>query len=333
MRKILLAVTAALAITSCSQNEEFENSNQQTKIGLTSIVRKTTRAVDTNNDNFLGFTVSSYVTDGDYDGVSSLGTAYMNGIAYTKGNAAAPWTTSNTETYYWPSTNSGKKVQFFAYPTTDPTSYSLPADGGYPTISFTVDNTPKNQKDLVVAHAANMTSTSEGVTDGTLTLDFRHVLTRINFAFIPGDPLLTYTVTAISIADVKGGTGKYSFNVDNGEWDLTAATSSSYNYTVKQSADKVENKNYYSLADTDASWMLFPQKVDGKVISITYSTKQGEMEVFSGLKTVTLPSNAEWTIGQNVLYVLTLPAGADKVGIDTKVSSWNAVDESNGTAK
>ena len=332
MKKILLAVTAALAITSCSQNEEFENANQQTKIDFTSVVKKATRAVDTTTDNFLGFTVNSYVTATAYDGTTALGgDAYMNGISYTRDNTAAPWTTTDEGIYYWPSINSGKKVQFFAYPTTEPTSYSLPATG-YPTISFAVDGTPASQKDLVVAHAANVNSESNEVTDGTLTLDFRHVLTRINFAFIPDDPLLTYTVTAISIADVKGGTGKYSFNADNGEWDLTAATSSSYNYTVKQSADKVENKNYYSLADTNASWMLFPQKVNGKVISITYSTKQGEMEVFSGTKTVTLPSDTEWKIGQNVLYVLTLPAGADQVGIDTKVSSWNAVDESNGTA-
>lgn len=226
-----------------------------------------------------------------------------------------------------------KKVQFFAYPTTEPTSYSLPSTG-YPTISFTVDGTPANQKDLVVAHAANVTSELSEVANGTLTLDFKHVLTRINFAFTPEDPLLTYKVTGISIADIKGGTGKYSFNAGDGEWNLAADATSSYSYTVKQSADKVENKNYYSLADTNASWMLFPQEVNGKVISITYSTKQGEMEVFSGTKKVTLPSDAKWTVGQNVLYVLTLPAGAAKVGLNTEVSEWNTTaDEKEETAK
>ena len=332
MKKILLAVTAALAITSCSQNEEFEAPNQQTKIDFTSVVRKATRATDTNSNNFLGFTVSSYITDGDYNGTDALGAAYMDGISYTKDNAAAPWTTTDKGTYYWPSISSGKKVQFFAYPTTDPTSYSLP-DASYPTISFTVDGTPADQKDLVVAHATNVTSESSKVADGTLTLDFKHVLTRINFAFIPDDPLLTYAVTAVSIADVKGGTGKYSFNADNGEWNLAAAATSSYSYAVKQSADKVENKNYYSLADTNASWMLFPQEVNGKVISITYSTKQGAMEVFSGTKKVTLPSDAKWAVGQNVLYVLTLPAGAAKVGLNTEVSEWNTADEKEETAK
>ena len=44
MKKILLAVTAALAITSCSQNEEFENEGQKAEINFTTIVSKATRA-------------------------------------------------------------------------------------------------------------------------------------------------------------------------------------------------------------------------------------------------------------------------------------------------
>ena len=50
-------------------------------------------------------------------------------------------------------------------------------------------------------------------------------------------------------------------------------------------------------------------------------------------KTVTLPDNAKWTLGQNVLYVLTLPAGASNVGIDTNVSNWNSTSEDAETAK
>lgn len=333
MKKILLAVTAALAITSCSQNEEFEAPNQQTKIDFTSVVRKATRAADTTSDNFLAFTVSSYVTDAAYDGSAALGSAYMDGISFTKDNAAANWTITDGGTYYWPSKESGKKVQFFAYPTTEPTSYSLPATG-YPSISFTVDGTPASQKDLVVAHAANVTAESEGVTNGTLTLDFKHVLTRINFAYIPGDEKLTYEVTGISIADIKGGKGTYKFNADNGEWNLDAATTNvSYSYDVKQSTTKVTDKNYYSLAAADASWMLLPQEVGGKVISIAYSTKQGEMEVFKGTKTVTIPAEAKWEVGQNILYILTLPAGATAAHLDTKVSAWNNASEQGETAE
>ena len=41
MKKILLAVTAALAITGCSQNEEFENAAQKAEINIGD--RKSTR--------------------------------------------------------------------------------------------------------------------------------------------------------------------------------------------------------------------------------------------------------------------------------------------------
>ena len=43
MKKILLAVTAALAITGCSQNEEFENAAQKAEINIGTIVKGTSR--------------------------------------------------------------------------------------------------------------------------------------------------------------------------------------------------------------------------------------------------------------------------------------------------
>ena len=46
MKKILLAVTAALAITGCSQNEEFENAGQNAVINFESIVSNATRATE-----------------------------------------------------------------------------------------------------------------------------------------------------------------------------------------------------------------------------------------------------------------------------------------------
>ena len=110
MKKVLLAIAAVATITSCSQNEEFENPNQQAKIGFTSVVKKATRATDTTTDNFLAFTVSSYVTSATYDGTTLLGNAYMNGVSYTKANAASVWSTEDAGSYYWPSLDSEKKV-------------------------------------------------------------------------------------------------------------------------------------------------------------------------------------------------------------------------------
>ena len=56
MKKILLAVTAALAITGCSQNEEIEKAVQPVEISFNTAVSKTTRATTLVNSAFTKFT-------------------------------------------------------------------------------------------------------------------------------------------------------------------------------------------------------------------------------------------------------------------------------------
>ena len=71
MKKILLAVTAALAITGCSQNEEFENAGQNAEIKIgTSVVTSTTPMV---TDNFAEFRAFGYAYKGEdaYDSCNS----------------------------------------------------------------------------------------------------------------------------------------------------------------------------------------------------------------------------------------------------------------------
>ena len=46
MKKILFAALAALAITSCSQNEEIEAPTQKTEINFRSVVGKSSRAAE-----------------------------------------------------------------------------------------------------------------------------------------------------------------------------------------------------------------------------------------------------------------------------------------------
>lgn len=321
MKKILLAVAAVATMASCSQNEEFENVGQKAEIKINSIVNSSTRAAVTSNNNFEKFKLYSYITDGAYEGKTALGSAYMDGVEYTK--TGGTWGTADTNKYYWPSGSSNQKLQFFAYPNDLITDYALPAADGYPSFTYAVADLAKDQKDLVVAHKENMTITSAGVTDGAMTLTFNHILSRINFAFIPEDTKAAYTIDTIKIADIKGGTAKYTFNASAGAWDVTSATSKDYGYKVTQSTTVADGKTYYMLGDENASLMLFPQSVANKVITVTYSTVDSKgMEVFSGDKTVTLPADTKWEIGQNIVYVLNLPIGAKEITITPEVSKW-----------
>ena len=334
MKKILFAAVAALAITGCSQNEEIEKAAKSAEIGFNAIVKNTTRAAVTNIKNLGNFKVHSYITGTTFGGSTELGTAYMNGVLFeTEDNTT--WTTSDTKTYYWPSETT-KSVQFFAYPSTLISDFSIPDTGtaGYPSFNYTVDNEADEQGDLVVAYESNKTATSEGVNAGKLTLNFKHILSRINFAYIPGNTNLTYTVTAVKIADIKGGTAKYTFSASNGAWDVTSGTSKEYTYTVTQSSNVVENKSYYMLGGEDASLMLFPQDVAKKVITVTYTSKDDDgVQVFSGDKTVTLPDNSKWEVGKNILYILTLPAGGTEMTVTPKISEWNAAEDKDQDAQ
>ena len=51
MKKILFAALAALAITSCSQNEEIEAPTQKTEINFRSVVGKSSRAAEATTEN------------------------------------------------------------------------------------------------------------------------------------------------------------------------------------------------------------------------------------------------------------------------------------------
>lgn len=319
MKKILFAAVAAMAITGCSQNEEIEKAAQPVEIGFGTIVKTTTRAVVTNKANLGNFKVHSYITGATYDG-TALGNAYMNGVLYeTSDNLTWTKNADDTKTYYWPSA-SDKSVQFFAYPSALVTDFSAPATG-YPSFTYTV--AAADQKDLVVAHEQNKTATSDGVDNGSLTLGFKHILSRINFAYVPGASDLTYTVSAIKIAGITGGKAKYSFDATNGQWDLADGTSQEYTYTVTQSSTLVTDKSYYLLGDESASLMLLPQSVADKVITVTYKSQDANgVVVFEGDKTVTLPANSKWEVGQNVLYILTLPAGGTEMTVVPAVSDW-----------
>lgn len=313
MKKILLAAVAALAIVGCSQNEEIENVGQKTKIDVTTAVKGTTRAAVTNNDNFAAFTVSGYTVVDIAN--SGLGTAYMN-EDYTgkKGN----WTTTGDDVY-WPL---NEKMEFFAYPTDLKDKFQAPSTG-YPTLSYTIGGNAAAQTDLVVAHE----SVASAPADGKLVLTFKHLLTRINFSYKPEDATYTYTVSSITIKGVGGENATYTFTADDeGSWSDGSNNNVDYVYPVLANPTAVDG--VYALDTDNGSLMLLPQPVASKTISVAYKTVKDGHTYFDNTKVVTLAADANWGIGQNIRYTLTLPVGAAKMTVDTNVEDINEIPES-----
>jgi len=319
MKKILLTAVAALAIVGCSQNEEIENVGQKVKIDVTTAVKGTTRAAVTNNDNFTAFTVSGYtVAVADIAGSGVGSDAYMyKDYTGKKGG----WTTTGND-IYWPL---DENMEFFAYPTDLKAKFQTPGTG-YPTLTYEIGAVGA-QTDLVVAHK----SVASVPASGKLELTFKHILTRINFSYVPEDAAYTYTVSDITINKVEGENATYTFAADDkGSWSAGSNKNVDYAYPVLKNPVAVDG--VYALDTQDGSLMLLPQSVASKTISVTYKTEKDGHTYFNNTKTVTLGTSAKWEIGKNIRYTLTLPVGAEKVTVDTNVEDINETPES-GSAK
>lgn len=324
MKKILLAVTAVLAITSCSQNEEFENPAQKTEIGFNTIVSNTTRAAVTDIEGLKksGFTVYAYNTGAEKVG-AALTNPIMDGLAVTHPNGGN-WTF--TGTYYWPFND---YVQFFAYATdVAVTEYSVAGEAGYPTLKYAIASTADQQKDFVVAKVLDQQKIAEA-----LQLSFSHALTQINFSVIGVDNN-KYKISSISIEGVAAS-GVYSF--ETGKWTATSnETSGKYTYPIAADASVSSSTTAVALDQPNGALMLMPQAMtENANIKINYSVYSGETQISQSESTIQLKETSAWEAGKKVRYTLKLANGAASMTFAPEVGPWSTTDDTpvNGDAQ
>lgn len=333
MKKILLAVTAALAITGCSQNEEFDNAAQNAEISFNTIVSKATRASELKTEGLKtngGFKVFAYNTgENDMAAASVLSSpAFMDDVLVSWDTSASKWTMTPVGPYYWPI---DEKIQFFSYSPVDNVTYKKPngTNAGYPSFSYTV---PSTQEDLVVAYVND--ATKENATAGALTLPFKHILTQVNFKLKGKDADYTYKVTAITLSGINSaGTFTYAKPITTpaptvGSW-ANPTTPTKYTYAATYS--DFTSASDLTIATDDNGLMLMPQTLgaDAKV-EISYSTEYGGKTVFKGTKAVSL-KDIVWNAGDKILYTLSLPGAGENVTFTPDVSNWNG--ETSGDEK
>lgn len=318
MKKILLAAVAALAITSCSQNEEFENPNQKAEINFSTIVSKATRASELTTEGLKEYKVFAYNTGENDMGTStnlSSSSAFMDGVTLTYTNSK--WEMSGGP-YYWPLDD---KIQFFAYSPVTAVTYKNPTEAGYPTFEYTIAEVA-NQEDLVVAYTKNQTKAKAD--KGVVSLAFKHVLTQINFKLKAKDANFTYKVDSIVLLNIPN---RATFTYGDPETAIGAwkdfSGSASYKYDADYSTS-LTSASDAELRKTDNALMLMPQTLgnDAK-IEIRYSVTNTESgKVFDGTKAVSLKGET-WKAGDKILYTLSLPSEAEEVGITHTVDDWN----------
>lgn len=319
MKKILFAAVAALAITGCSQNEEFDAASQKAEINFTPVVNKSTRAAITDLAALKtsGFKVFAYNTGAD--GTGALNKTIMGGVDVTSVDGA--WKYSGGP-YYWPTDS---KVSFFAYApaTSTAAAYAVttPDSDTTPTITYTVPAVAA-QEDFVVA-----TLPKQDASDNVV-LPFTHALCQVNFSVV-GDDDLTYTVSEVKIMGVAN-TGKYNYTT----WTEVSGTAGEYSYPLTLTPTTT-NKIATNLDKEDGTGalMLLPQTFEegsSAKIVVSYVVKDANNDTIytATNKEVALAKTTAWTIAKKIRYTLTLTNGAKSISFgDPTVAPWDKENE------
>lgn len=143
--------------------------------------------------------------------------------------------------------------------------------GGNPTITYTVDATPANQQDLIVASWDGPASYKQSI-----PLSFEHALTAVKFKVG-----FECTVTKLEVIGIYNS-GTYTFGDG---WEVST-TSSTGNYEIS------------SLTE-DNTLMMIPQKLGPDAKVVLQYTKDGET------KTITSPlKDKVWQAGKMITYTI-----------------------------
>lgn len=318
MKKIMYAAMAALAITSCSQNEEFEAPSQKSAIGFNTVVSKTTRAAITDDAALQssGFTVYAYNTGTlAADAAAAASDKFESFISGINLKYATEKWGYTGDTYYWPLEDN---IQFYAYPTgISKLTYVAPTGTAYPGVSYEIAPVAGDQVDIVLAKKENLKKAGE------VQFVFTHALTQVNFS-AQGNAGFDYTITSIDIEGVSGA-GTYSFGT--GTWTTTGEVKD-YSYPIAEAQKAISGETKKDLDLADNTLMLMPQSMAGTdvaQIKVVYEvTKDGKKvyETGTGGALISLKGTANWEAGKKMRYTLTLANGSASVTFSAGVGAW-----------
>ncbi|MBE9488599.1 MAG: fimbrillin family protein [Bacteroidetes bacterium] len=319
-KKLLFAYLAAVVtLSSCSNDATISVNQNLTKIDFDAYTNSSTKATIVSMNNFNDFVVYGYVTPKSYVGKTDLGSPYMDALVVSREDSNVPWIYEGE--YYWPQDDS--KIQLFGIsPKNDLVSEYITSKDSYPSFKYIIGDVGKNQKDLIVSSLLDQVETE---TVKTLKLNFKHILSQINFSVKGEVAGLEYNVTKIELINIKNE-GKFTFDtpLKIGNWSDVKGTAT---YVHNLENFVVDGVSLKPLEGEDRTMILMPQEnTENAKIKVTYSIRDngGKSLIFDGSKEVDL-SSFVWAINTKTRYTLTLPVTADKIIFITTIDKW--VDE------
>ena len=200
MKKIFFSICALAAVVSCSKSEVIDAPNVGQVIAFDTYFGKAATkalAYETADLRKDGFQVLAFDHKTGETADYTVDAWHTFGLTYSEPS----WSYGNVPVY-WPA--NGNEVDFFTYPTVNGVSRNSEKTG----FTFTVNETPTAQVDLVAALASlNKTAAS-----GAVKFTFKHLLSRVAFV------LENTGASAITVSSVK----LYGDFFADGSVDLTA---------------------------------------------------------------------------------------------------------------
>lgn len=244
-KKVLLWLAAAVALTSCS-NEEVMEQNLGKGISFRTAV---SRATETTIDNLHSFYVTSFI-DGD-------NTPYFNDVLYTGSGGY-----TSTIQYYWPGSST---LKFYAYA---PSIDELQGDnvtstrldnyaGNVKLLQFSPDADIAKQVDFISANATGSKDKNEST---GVELEFKHNLSQVAILARNSSDMnnFTYEVKGVKIARIKS---LADFDFAANEWDLYDNSLTDYTINLSESVELNDQPQDIMNSDVNGTAMLIPQEL------------------------------------------------------------------------
>lgn len=255
-KQIILPLLALACLAACSSDEEEVTPANDTPLPMT--VEVTENAMtDENGARKQAATRGTEITG---ETLSAFSMNYQEN-KYDFSKEGTTWTQ-----HTWP--NVDEKIDFYAY-----NDGTFIYNSGNPYVSFTVDNTPASQKDLLVATHKQI---SYNETKGVVTLAFDHACAAVKFTICKtagvGDKAVV--IKSVELSGVKNSGYYYYNNDESSKWQEASGTAT---YTLTNSDITLTTEP----VDLPCGYLfLIPQDKSGLTLTVNY-TVGGEAKEWS----------------------------------------------------
>ncbi len=307
-KNLFFAALAVVAMASCSKNEAVDpaaSTSVAKSISLDTFIDRTTKATTATTTTLQadGFKVIGYRHNDATATLSSntqvkpimpdISVNYVDGAwSYVDG-------TTYTSALEW--VEAGDQLSFFAYSGTATAEYTQPAssetgdgittaeDKVIPTLEVTTNATIEDQEDIIAASSLNNVYSDS---PSPITLDFKHILTKIGFTAEEGDDsgeAVVLSDLTVEFIDADGNalksTGTYSFSDGNSVaegWSFdsaAAALESTSAESILLGGDTAEitlSETAQNVTADNGYIMIIPQELKANnIVAVTATYKIG----------------------------------------------------------